>query len=139
MRKLIMPAVGAIALLAGLWSIGESAPPDIDPVVSGSIEKLGSAADGTAFSVSNIETSTTCRVSRGERLTNRSMQMTVSADCEPVWSGLSRASTWTQTGDGTVVVADASGNAILTLAESDGLAYEALDPPNAMITMKAAD
>ena len=35
MRKLIIPALGAFALIAGLWSIGMGAAPDTDPVVSG--------------------------------------------------------------------------------------------------------
>ncbi|HVK92009.1 MAG TPA: hypothetical protein VM468_11505 [Mycoplana sp.] len=137
MRKLIMPAVGAFAVLAGLWSIDKGAPPDLDPVVSGSIRAEKQA--GTAFSVSNIEAKTACRVLRGERLTHRSMRFTASGACEDVFAGLSHASTWTETGDGTAVVTDASGEAILTLAESDGLAYEVLDPPSAMITMSVTD
>lgn len=138
MRKLIIPALGAFALLAGLWSIGMGAAPDTDPVVSGSVGAAGKVG-GAAFTVSNIEAGTTCRVVRGERLTHRSMRFTAKESCEDVFAGLSRAANWTDTGDGTAVVTDASGAVILTFVQSDGLAYEVLDPPSLAITMRATD
>ena len=61
------------------------------------------------------------------------------ADCDTVWPGLSKARTWTNNGDGTVVVADAQGEAILTVVDGDGLAYEAVEPADAMVTMISAD
>ena len=137
MRKVILPAVCAIALLAGIWSLDAGAPLDVDPVVSGSIQTT--PMGDKLFSVSNAGAQTACAVSRGEKLTNRSMRFAAARGCDEVWPGLSSVATWTETGDGTVVLSDAAGDAILTLAEGDGFAYEALDPPNAMITMSAAE
>ena len=139
MRKLIIPGLGAFALLAGLWSIGMGAAPDTDPVVSSSIGAAGKLAGGAAFTISNIEAGTTCRVERGERLTHRSLRFTARDSCEDVYAGLSRAATWTDTGDGTAVVTDASGAVILAFVQSDGLAYEVLDPPRPAITMRSTD
>lgn len=137
MRKLIMPALGAIVLLAGVWSL-DGTTPDVDPVISGSIPRDTGPAAGKAFAVANIETKADCVLTRGERMTHHSMRMAASAACEEVWSGLSHASTWTEAGDGTVVVTDAAGDAILTLAETDGL-YEVIDPSGAIITLRAAE
>ncbi len=138
MRKRTMMATGAIVLLAGVWSLGGTPSPDVDPVVSGSIPKDAGAAGGLAFLVSNVETRADCQLTRGERMTHHSMRMTASAACEDVWLGLSHASTWTEAGDGTVIVANASGDAILTLAETDGL-YEVIDPSGAIITLRMAE
>ncbi|MBD9373569.1 AprI/Inh family metalloprotease inhibitor [Rhizobium sp. ARZ01] len=139
MRKVIMPAVCVIALLAGIWSLDAGTPPDVDPVVSGSIRKPADLTGDKLFSVSNVEAQTACAVSRGEKLTNRSMRFAAARGCEQVWPGLSNAATWTETGDGTVVLSNAAGDAILTLAEGDGPAYETVDPSNAMITLNGAD
>lgn len=139
MRKLILPAAGTLVLLAGMWSLEAGSSPHVDPVVSGSIAKAAKPAVGKLFSLSNIQSDTACLASRGERLTNHSMRFVVSADCAGVWPGLPEAVTWVETGDGTVVVADLSGDAILTLVEADGLSYEVLDPPNALITVSAAN
>ncbi|MCV3735992.1 AprI/Inh family metalloprotease inhibitor [Rhizobium sp. TRM96647] len=138
MRKLIMPALGAALVLAGVWSIGGTTPPDVDPVISGSIPRDAGSAAGKAFSVANIETKADCVLTRGERMTHHSMRMTASDACDAVWSGLSHASSWTEAGDGTVVLTDAAGDAILTLAETDGL-YEVIDPSGAIITLRAAE
>lgn len=139
MRYVIIPAVCAIALVAGIWSLALGTSPDVDPVVSGSIQRPSKPTGDKLFSVSNVEAQTACAVSRGERLTNRSMRFAAARGCEQVWPGLSNAATWTETGDGTVVLSDATGDAVLTLAESDGMAYEAIDPPNAVVTLNAAD
>lgn len=139
MRKMITPAVCAIAVLAGIWSFDLGASPDVDPVVSGSIQRIAESTGEKLFSVSNVEAETACAVSRGEKLTNRSMRFAAARGCEQVWPGLSSATTWTETGDGTVVLSNATGDAILTLSEGDGLAYETVDPSNAMVTLSAAD
>lgn len=158
MRILFLPAVGVLAVMAGAWSLGGAGTPtptaeDVDPVVSGSIPRAaqhgaaqaGSGSSGTSharagktFAIANIEARSECIITRGEQVTHFGTKMSVTGDCEQVWSGLSRAATWTDAGDGTVVVADASGEAILTLAETDGL-YEVIDPSNAIITMQSAE
>lgn len=139
MRKVIMPVVGAMALFAGYWSLDRDMPTGVDPIVSGSIQKKMSSGSAKNFSLSNIEAASTCTISRGDSLTYRSMRLTVSAECENVWQGLSHAATWTETGDGSVVIAGVSGDDILTLMQGDGSAYEVLDPPNAMITINATN
>lgn len=138
MRMLTMTATGAIVLLAGVWSFGVTPSPDVDPVISGSIPKNAGGTGGIAILVSNVETRADCQITRRERMTHHSTRMSASAACEDVWLGLSHASTWTEAGDGTVVIANASGDAILTLAETDGL-YEVIDPSGAIITLRMAE
>lgn len=138
MRKVMLPAGCVLALLAGIWSLDGASLPDVDPVISGSVHNDAPAGD-KLFAVTNVEAETACAVSRGEKLTNRSMRLAAARGCEQVWPGLSHVVTWTETGDGTVVLSDAAGGAVLTLTEGDGMAYEAIDPSNAVITLNAAD
>lgn len=139
MRKVMLPVGCAIALLAGIWSLDAGSPPDVDPLTSGSIHRDAAPGADRFFSVVNVEAEAACAVSRGEKLTNRSMRLAAAKGCEQVWPGLSHVATWTETGDGMVVLSDAAGDAVLTLSEGDGMAYEAIDPPNAVITLNAAD
>lgn len=139
MRKVMLPVGCTLALFAGIWSLDGGSPPDVDPVISGSIPQIDAPAGDRFLSVTNVEAETACAVSRGEKLTNRSMRLTAARGCEQVWPGLSHVATWTENGDGTVVLSNAAGDAVLTLAEGDGMAYEAIDPPNAVITLNAAD
>lgn len=135
MKTLIIAATAGVVSL-GLWSAADHAPADLDPTISHSVP---SGPGVRSYSISNIVANTACLAERGDKLSNRSQAFTADTDCDAVWPGLSQARTWTENGDGTIVVADARGEAIITVMEGDGLAYEALDPPDAMVTMISAD
>ena len=135
MKTLTVAAViGALSF--GLWSYRGQERPGIDPVVSGSIP---AQATSRSYTISNGAASTACLAERGIAISSRSARFTADADCEAVWPGLSRARTWTNIGDGTAVVADAQGEAILTVVDGDGSDYEAVEPAEALITMISAD
>ncbi|WP_411033497.1 hypothetical protein [Shinella sp. BYT-45] len=134
--KTLTIAVLAGAVSLGLWSLAAQEVPDVDPVVSNSIP---ARAAGHSYTVSNVVANTACLAERGNPISSRSARFDAGADCDAVWPGLSKARTWTSNGDGTVVVADAQGEAILTVVDGDGLAYEAVEPADAMITMISAD
>ncbi|MCF3643197.1 hypothetical protein LXM94_24885 [Rhizobium sp. TRM95111] len=125
MKILTFAGIGAM-LLVGIWAAGDRP----DPVISNSVP-----TQGRSLSISNITAATACLAERGERLSNRSSRFMTETACDTVWPGLSRATTWTENGDGTAVLADASGTAVLTVAQSDGAAYEAVDVPDAIITL----
>jgi hypothetical protein len=134
--KTLMIAAAAGLVSLGLWSVVGEETPAVDPVISNSIP----AAAGThSYTISNVVAGTACLAERGNRISSRSEGFTANADCDTVWPRLSAAHTWIENGDGTVVVADARGDAILTVVDGDGLAYEAVEPADAMITMISAD
>ena len=121
MKMLTIAVLGGAAAL-GLLGVAGLQTPAVDPVVSGSIPARGACLD-----------------ERGGAISSRSARFSAGPDCEGVWPGLSGARTWTNNGDGTVVVANAQGEAILTVVDGDGLAYEAVEPADAMVTLISAD
>ncbi|ANH05318.1 hypothetical protein [Shinella sp. HZN7] len=131
---MIAAAVGALAL--GLWSVAADRAPAVDPVTTSSVP---AAVGAHSYTISNVVANTACLAERGDRISSRSERFSAGADCDAVWPGLSAARTWVKNGDGTVVVADAQGEAILTVVDGDGPAYEAVEPADAMITMISAD
>ncbi|MEW9614113.1 hypothetical protein AB3G45_09825 [Shinella sp. S4-D37] len=135
--KTLMIAAAAGALSLGLWSLAAGRTGPIDAVTTGSVP--ASAAAKHSYTISNVVANTACLAERGERISSRSERFTADGDCDAVWPRLSAARTWLENGDGTVIVADAQGEAILTVVDGDGLAYEAVEPADAMITMISAD
>lgn len=131
---MIVAAAGALSL--GLWSLAADRTGPIDTVTTGSVP---ASAAAHSYTISNVVANTACLAERGERISSRSERFTAEGDCDAVWPGLSAARTWLENGDGTVIVADAQGEAILTVVDGDGLAYEAVEPADAMITMISAD
>lgn len=135
MKTLMMIAAFGVASF-GLWSVASHETSEVDPVVSNSISPR---AANHAYTISNVVANTACLAERGTRISGRSERFTANADCDAVWPGLSTARTWINNGDGTVVVADARGEPILTVVDGDGLAYETVEPADAMVTMISAD
>lgn len=135
MKTLTIAAVaGAVSL--GLWSVVGHQAPAVDPLISNSIP---ARVPGHSYTISNVADNTACLVERGGRISSRSERFSAGRDCDAVWPRLSAAQTWTNNGDGTSVLADAQGEAILTVVDGDGLAYEAVEPADAMVTMISAD
>lgn len=135
MKTLMMVAVTGVASF-GLWSVAVHDAPQLDPVVSNSISPR---VANHAYTISNVVANTACLAERGTRISGRSERFSAGADCDAVWPGLSTARTWIDNGDGTVVVADARGEPILTVVDGDGIAYETVEPADAMVTMISAD
>lgn len=131
---MIIAAAGVVSM--GLWSVLGQESPGIDPMISSSIKAPAASRN---YTISNVVAATACLAERGSKISVRSEQFMAGADCDAVWPGLSTARTWTNNGDGTVVVADSRGEAILTVVDGDGLAYEAVEPTDAMVTMISAD
>lgn len=135
MKTLTVVAVAGVASF-GTWLMAGSGEPAIDPIVSHSVP---AHANTHAYTISNIVAKTACLAERGEKLSGRSETFTAGPDCDAVWPGLSRARTWINNGDGTMDVADTHGEVILTVADGDGLAYEAVEPLDALLTFVPAD
>lgn len=134
--KTLTIAVLAAAVSVGLWAVGSDSTPDVDPIVSSSIPARPA---GHNYTITNAIAKTACLAERGNAISVRSARFTAGEDCDSVWPGLSGARTWTQNDDGTVDVLDARGEALLTVVDGDGLAYEAVEPADAMVTFVAAD
>ncbi|QRM56715.1 hypothetical protein [Sinorhizobium sp. BG8] len=135
--KMLMIASMAAIVASGLWAFASRQVQDgPDPIVVASIAKPNPQK---TYSIANAAEHTSCLAQRGEKLSNRSLRFSAGPDCDLVWPGLSKARTWIETGDGMVVVGNAKGEAIITIAEGDGLAYEAIEPSDALLTMAVVD
>ncbi|PZU89152.1 MAG: hypothetical protein DI528_02825 [Shinella sp.] len=109
------------------------------PVVSGSIRvnANGSIVSPPAeFSISNTVTKTTCIAERGGTLQSRNRSFSASRECDDVWPRLSSIRSWAQEEDGTVTLANGTGQPVLTLARKKGLVYEAVKPAGAGIALQ---
>ncbi|MDI7860462.1 hypothetical protein MRS76_00705 [Rhizobiaceae bacterium n13] len=129
---LLAAAAGLTGLVA--WNLAATAKTDIDPVASGSIHRNTAKQP---FTVANISAHSTCVVERGAAVTGRSHLFSAPKECDKVWPGLPAVRTWTQNEDGTVILSDAGGEAVLTVAEGDGVSYEVLEPAGLAMTFKA--
>ncbi|MFC3074476.1 hypothetical protein [Shinella pollutisoli] len=135
MKTLIVAALAGVVSV-GAWSLTGHEEAGVDPVVSHSVPVHAGAR---SYTISNVSAGAACLAERGGKISNRSERFTAEADCEAVWPGLSRAHTWINNGDGTIDLADAQGEAIITVVDGDGLAYEAVEPSEAMVTLMVAD
>ncbi|MBL0371690.1 hypothetical protein JJB09_06590 [Rhizobium sp. KVB221] len=102
-----------------------------DPVVSSSVNR----SSEIEYTVSNMESGTACLIDQGRSVSARSHEIKPGKDCEAVWPGLAAARNWTQNDDGTVVLTNANGEAILTLGLGDGVDFEPLEPANAVLAI----
>jgi len=131
MRALILTlCVGGF----GLWMLGPAKEPAPDPVVTASVNKTN-----LDFTVSNMENGTACLLTRGNRQSGHSSDVKPGHDCETVWPGLGEVRNWTQNEDNTVTLTDDSGREVLTLAQGDGVDFEALQPDNAVLAFNAVN
>ncbi len=126
-----MLGIGAV----GLYFVPGPPEEEIDWMTSASIGPAVEKGADREYSVANLSGGSACIVKRGEAVTARSRSFEAGSDCDEVWSGLAEASNWAEQSDGSVILSDGSGRAILTLAPADGVAYETLDPPNASLTL----
>lgn len=145
-------SLGAAAVaVTGLSLLDQMSPGpsvEIDGLTSGGIpQKPGQGAstliDASAvgasppavFSVSNFARRSVCLVERGGTLTSRSRTFFAPPDCESVWPGLEAARTWTDNADGSVILSDAAGKALLTLVRGKSFSYEIAEPRDADIAL----
>ncbi len=129
---------GVSAVGLGFWAMPEpSGRLMADPIVLGAIPSVahgqpsisaslhaGSVSPPAIFSASNFTRKTVCLVERGAALTSRSRDFFAPPDCEQVWPGLTRATTWTQNEDGSVTISDPGGTTLLTLVRGRHFSYE---------------
>lgn len=129
---LLAAAVGLTGL--AIWNMKGTTQDVVDPVVSGSIVR--DTARQT-YSVANLAGQSACTVERGKAVTGRSHLFSAPKDCDMVWPGLATVRTWTQNEDGTVILSDAGGEAVLTVSEGDGISYVVVEPSGLAMTFKA--
>lgn len=154
--KSSLAIVATVLLCAGVSVVGLSiwALPQrseqmaADPIVLGTIPSAthtpsafaarlhaGSVSPPAMFSVSNFTRKTVCLVERGAALTSRSRDFFAPPDCEEVWPGLIRVTTWTQHEDGSVTISDPGGATLLTLVRGRHFSYEVTDIPGADLAL----
>lgn len=136
MKLMIAVAFAAAGAIASYFAPAPGGH-DADKVTTASVP--ADTAGSLAFTVTNLADNTTCLVSHATGGTNRTSQVKADATCEAVWPKLADARNWTANSDGTVSLTSASGSEVLTLAQGDGVAYIAVDPPSATISFSVKD
>lgn len=145
----VILSAGTSAFGVGIWALPQRAEQmAADPIVLGTIPPAGHTPSAVAaklhagsvsppalFSVSNFTRKTVCLVERGAALTSRSRDFFAPPDCEDVWPGLVRATTWTQQEDGSVTISDPGGTTLLTLVRGRHFSYEVTDIPGADLAL----
>ena len=145
----VILSAGTSAVGLGIWTLPQCAEQmAADPIVLGTIPLAGHTPSAVAaklhagsvsppalFSVSNFTRKTVCLVERGAALTSRSRDFFAPPDCEDVWPGLVRATTWTQQEDGSVTISDPGGTTLLTLVRGRHFSYEVTDIPGADLAL----
>lgn len=126
---------GILAVGGPLWWFSPAHDVQPDNIKTASVSRPAEQE----FTVSNMQNRTACLISRGAMTTQRSSGVIAGDDCAAVWPGLAAARNWTDNGDGTVDLTDASGGEILTLGLGDGVAYESLEPADASIALTAVN
>ncbi|MCO6185018.1 hypothetical protein [Rhizobium sp. L1K21] len=115
----------------GLYLVPGPQSARLDPFTSGSIV----TGEAREYAVANLRSGEVCLVRKGRAVTASASEFDADIDCEAVWSGLSSAATWSEQDDGLVVLADRSGHALVSLAPGDGVAFEAMEPANADLSL----
>lgn len=126
---------GVMAVGGPLWWFSPAHDVAPDPVRTASVAR----ADGTEFTVSNMQSRTACIISRGKMTTHRSSGVIAGEDCAAVWPGLAEIRNWTDNGDGTIDLTNSRGEQVLTLGLGDGVAYESLEPADASIALTSVN
>lgn len=138
--KILLATVVAGTFAAATFQPAEKgSAPDIDPMVTGTVGAPGSTADGGGrYLITNAALDKVCFLTRGRALDGTSR---IAADraCEGVWPGLSGATMLRENHDGTFVLQGRRGRPVLKLVAGDGVAFEAIEPQRALITISAAD
>jgi len=132
--KILLAAVVAGTLATAAFNPAEkSLGPGVDPIVTGVV----GAASGR-YLVANAALDKVCFLSRGPAGDGGS-SITAERACETVWPGLSRVTVMKEDEDGTFVLQGRLGRPVLKLAAGDGVAFEAIAPRRALITLSPAD
>jgi hypothetical protein len=134
MKLMIAVAFAAAGAIASYFAPTPGAH-DPDAVTTASVH--ADAAGALAFTATNLADNTTCLISRSTGGSGRTSSVKADSNCESVWPKLTDARNWTANSDGTVSLTSASGGEVLTLAQGDGVAYIAVDPPSATISFSA--
>lgn len=137
--RLGLLVVLAVAGTGLIWQAMRGDPPALDPMETAALSPAPAPALTHEFTIANLASSGACLASRGEAVTRRSREFAVDSGCETVWPGLASVRTWTDNEDGTVSLTDQRGEVVLTLGEADGVAFEAIEPQGALITLTRAD
>ncbi|MGN6550625.1 MAG: hypothetical protein ACTHJ3_12125 [Pararhizobium sp.] len=130
--KLVLTAA---ALAAGFSLVHAPSPEkaSVDPVMTASIAGMPSAGP-SGYLISNPGSAASCTMVKAGG-SGETVALAPNSACEKVWPGLGSVVALSRTGRGTHALETAAGKAVLTLAAGDGVAYEAIAPRDALVTV----
>ena len=130
----------AAAVIAGTFATaafhpgGKASMPGADGTVVG-VATASPEPETRRYLIANAVLGKTCFLSRR----NRTDRIAADRACDAVWPGLSGVETLTENPDGTFALQGRRGQPVLKLVAGDGVAFEAVEPRRALITISAAD
>lgn len=123
-------AVGAPAVFGYMGSPGSDA---VTPASAGEATR-----QPLRYVISNAVRGASCEMAR-RAADGPGIRLQADPACDAVWPGLGNVVALARTGHGTLAMEDGSGKPVLLLAAGDGVAYEAVEPKSAMITVSLAN
>jgi hypothetical protein len=139
MKILLTTVIAGTFAAAAFHPAEKGFAPDADPIVTGAVGAPAAAPDGRGrYLIANAALGKVCFLTRGSALDGTSR---IAADraCEGVWPGLSGATMLRENRDGTFSLQGRRGRPVLKLVAGDGIAFGAIEPQRALITISAAD
>jgi hypothetical protein len=140
MRGVILAAVvSTFAVVGGVAMVPGAPDVDENLIVSSITRDPARLVTGETLMVSNNETGDICLLERRPGNVVYGDIVVPASDCDAVWPGLGGAGKWIEGADGRIVLEGAMGVALMTLSAADGMAFEAIEPARAMITLSSLE
>ncbi|WP_102958662.1 hypothetical protein [Mangrovicella endophytica] len=109
----------------------------VDPVITNSVQPATTPAEANAIRMIDLRSGTTCKAAKPDASAKTFRYAPIGADCAGS-PELSKIAYWRASDDGTLIMADSSGDTVLRFAPGDGVLYESVYPPTALITIVPA-
>jgi hypothetical protein len=127
--NIVFGGVLAVGIAASALFLSRHGLPETErAAIAAPIDAAAMAPDHETFRLSGPGGRGACGLTRiRDDLSGRST-VEISADCERLLAGLSRAEFWREQPDGSVALDDASGRTLVQFAGADGAGYESYKP-----------
>lgn len=135
MKMLVAAVIAGTFATAAFHPGGPASMPGAGSAIIGVAKPAAPERDARRYLIANAMLGKTCFLSRR----NGTNRIAAERACDIVWPGLSGVETLTENPDGTFALQGRRGQPVLKLVAGDGVAFEAVEPRRALITISAAD
>ena len=135
----LVPALG-LPGLTGRDGTADLAPEPVPGrVTPAHAATLAHTAAPRTLLASNWENGDDCLIERRSAVEGGGYDLAPGGDCDKVWPGLGGAGRWVERGNGLVALESGAGEMLLLLSAGDGLAFESIEPRQALISFSSVE